>query len=433
MSVSGSQVAEHYGSQVRAFSDLIDAHKQTLAKVRSADAAVEQELRAAVHDLAAIYLGSLEDASLARAAQLTGFQGFVRRDPRVAQAQERKVLTASLQRIEADDRYVRRDLLVGTSGTLTQELDNAREALAPLQAECDRFESQEGFLELIEVGYDTPAFKEHWWNAGYWRHWAAGDRICKALRFDDFGDDVVPAYRKYAEPRDVLRADVKRIEGEIEAVHQLVQEHDRAQDRLAHLDEIYLTQAQDFLGEHLAHADLGLLEQWIANEPEARAVQQGLRRVAGVQAKRKLLGEIANQGVPQLIKQLDERRLKASAKMTKFLRAKNQSSYFDDRMISPDARSKTQALAAQQHKLDRRIDQLVKARDYSRFELRNDSELWWWYFFDAPPSRYYTPSLWDYYQRRPDAVVMTDDLDDPGDAPARALAAGGLEDGAYLS
>lgn len=427
-------MAAFYGAQVQALRDLVDAHKRTADKLKIADASVDAELRAAVRELAAIYLPSLSDSALVRAAQLTGFQGFTRRDPRVAQSQERKVLVASLQQIERDDRYVRRDLLVGPSGTLTQELEAAREALAPLQAECDRFESQEGFLELVAVGYDTPAFKEHWWQASYWRHWAAGDRICKALRMNDFGDDVLPAYRKYAEPRDVLRADVNRIEAEIDAIHRLVQEHDRAQDRLAHLDEIYLEQAQDFLGEHLAHADVGLLEQWIANEPEARAVQQALRRVAGVQAKRKMLAEIANHGVPQVIKRLEERRTKAAAKMTKFSRPKHLYSSFDDRMLDRDYEQKIQALAAQHKKLERRIDALVLARDYERFDLRNDSELWWWYFFEGPPPRYYAPGLWDYYQRRPDASVIIDqsvDLDEP--AAARAFASGGLEDGAYLS
>ena len=129
-------------------------------------------------------------------------------------AQEKKVLQAQLAQLDADSRYQRRETLVGPAGTLQQELEASREALEPpLQTACDRFESQLEFTDLLEVGYDTPSFKEHWWNAGYWHHWAVGDRICKALGMKHFGDDVIPAYKAVAEPRDTMRADVKRLRG----------------------------------------------------------------------------------------------------------------------------------------------------------------------------------------------------------------------------
>jgi hypothetical protein len=240
---------------------------------------------------------------------------------------------------------------------------------------------------------------------------------------------VLPKYKQYAEPRDVMRGDVQRLQQQIDAVHEVVQKRDQTADRLAHLDEIYLDSAQGFLGEHLAHADLALLEQWSANEPEARAVQIALRKLAGLAAKRTIVGEIRSQGVPQLIGSLAERRDKANAKIFKYQRPKNAYGYAPDTLINSQLDAKTATMQANQVKLQRRLDTMMAFDDYSRFNLTNDSQLWWWYFFESPPNRYYTPGLFDYYQRRPDFRVIEDDVDlrEPGDGVAAAYVAGGLE------
>jgi hypothetical protein len=438
MGITGTQLSQQFRQQAGALRKQIQDHQALLGEVTEAATQIDNQVTSARRELAAIYLPALTDEAFERAQRLTGFQGFVRRDPRIAVAQERKVLQAQVGKLESDERYQRRDTLVGPAGTLQQELDSSKEALAPLQAECDRFESQVDFLELVQVGYDTHEFKEHWWNAGYWKHWSAGDRICKALGMKDFGDDVLPAYRKYAEPRDVMRGDVERLEKEIDAVHALVQEHDKIADRLAHLDEIYLQSAQDFLGEHLAAADAALLEQWAANEPDARAVQMALRKLAGAQAKQKFVGEIAKQGVPQMISTLKEREQKAIYKAGKFSRPKYMYSSFPANTVDTGFDQKMQGMQAQQDKLRRRLDTLVAAQSYERFQLGNDPELWWWYFLESPPPRYYMPGLFGYYQRRPDVVVMMDDIDllerERDDAAARAfVAADAAEQGGYLS
>jgi hypothetical protein len=432
---SGTEVAAHFQHQADTLNNLIDSHAAMKDKLGEADTYLASQLAAAQKELAAIYVPALTDEVFQRATQLTGFQGFLRRDPRLAMQQERKVLQSSLAQLDADNDFQRRDVLVGPAGTLQQELDASREALAPLDAECIRFESQMDFLELVEVGYDTPSFKEHWWNAGYWRHWAAGDRICKALEMNDFGDDVLPAYRKFQEPRDVMRGDVLRLEQAIDRVHQIVQQHDQTADRLAHLDEIYLDSAQGFLGEHLGHADLALLEQWVANEPEARAVQQALRKLAGLDAKRTIIGEMRSQGIPGFVADLTVRRDKARQKAWKFQRPKYAYGTAPNSLINPQFDDKTAALAANQAKLQRRLDTMMAFDDYNRFNLANDSQMWWWYFFESPPNRYYTPSLFDYYQRRPDIRVIEDDvlLDEPGSVVGAALVGSDLEQTGYLS
>jgi hypothetical protein len=474
--VRGHEVAAYYGRQAQMLGELVNEHQQTLEELGVADAEVVKELLAAKRALASVYLPALTDEAFARVARLTGFQGFDRRDPRQAMAHERKILESSRTKIEADDRYARRDVLVGPSSTLQQELDFAKESLAPLQQECEKFELLPDFMELVSIGYDTPAFAEKWYQASYWKHWSAGDRICKTLGMADFGDDVLPAYQKYREPRDTLKGEVDRLEKEITAIHELVREHDQIVDRLAHLEEIYLQQAQDFLGDHLEHADPALLEQWATGNTSAtastvgadewvqkqrqaeaamasppapaedpsfvRAVQIGLRRLAGVQAKRRFVGEIAQQGVPQLISELQQRRQKAQQKAAKFSRPKYQYQFFDDAMVQDDFEARAQAIAQQRYKLGQRVNTLVAARNYDAFDLHQDPELWWLYLVDSPPPRRYYPSLWGYYDRHPNVVVVRDDRDDydrpevsMGDVgnAAAAYAAGNLERESYLS
>lgn len=439
MTVSGSDVAKHYGHQAQVLGRLAFEYEQLSDELNKRANAIDEQLRAARRDLAAVYLNELSDRAFARVAQLTGFKGFERRDPRQARDHERKVLESSIAAIEADDRFARRDQLVGPVGSLTQELENARTTLEPLEQECMRFESQDGFTELVAIGYDTPNFSSKWWQASYWKYWAAGDRICKALDMKDFGDDVLPAYKKVSEPRNFMRDEVKRITLEIDALHDFVKQRDQAQARLASLDAIYLAESQDYLGEHLGSADAALLEQWAAAEPDIlRAVQMGVRKIAGLNAKIEFVREIATQGVTPLANQLSARRRKADAKYSKFSRPKYAYASFSNDMISRDFDQKMQGLQAQQDKLRRRVDGLVAAENYAGFDLRNDQALWWLYLTQQPPPRL-APSLFDYYQRRPNAQPLTDpDYVDmnrttPGEAMATAFAAGDMEQGTYLS
>lgn len=439
MPVSGPQLVNYYNQQAQQLGKIIADHKGLAVELKQRDTALVDELAKAKREAAAVYLPALTDADLERAGKLTGFQGFQRRDPRIAMAQERKVLEANLADIEKDEHYQKRDTLVGQAGTLQQELDEAKETIAPLQAECEKFELLPDFLELVEVGYDTPNFKEKWWNAGYWRHWSAGDRICKQLEMNDFGDDVLPAYRKYQEPRDTLRDDIARIEREITATHQAVEQHDQLAARYQNLAHIYLMESQDFLGEHLEHADLALLEQWVANEPEElkRAVQMGLRKLSGNLAKKQFMGEMTGQGVGTVVDQLQEQQKQMYAKAQKYSRPKYQYQTFPD---PPDMSDRYARYESQRFKMQQRSAQLYAMDDYYRYDLAQDRAMWWMYWWDSPAPRW-MPYSYGYYSSHPGIGVMYDDgwvdYDREREREARAAAAFADRDreagGAYLS
>jgi hypothetical protein len=433
MSVSGHQVAEHYRAQANTLSNLIGAHRQLLDSLKTQDVELSKLLIEARRELASVYLKVLDSPSFERVERLTGFQGFARRDPRQAREQEHRVLRNSIAKLEADDRYQKRDTLVGAHGTLTQELQQNVETLKPLQAECDRFETLEDFAQLIAAGYDTPEFKDKWWQASYWKHWAAGDKVCRALGMKDFGDDVVPAYNRVAEPRNFMRSEVQRLEKQLTEIHELVRQHDQLADRLNRLDEIYLGEAQDFLGEHLMNADAALLEEWAKSEPEIqKAVQMGVRKIAGLQAKRSILVDMAQSGVPLTIQQLEQRQQKAYTKYNKFSRSKYTYSVFPDDMVNDGFDDKARKMQDQLDKTNRRVDHLMANQNYAGFDLRNDPYLWWWYFMESAPPRY-APHYFDYYQRHPQPNVVTDpdfvDMTDASEDVARAFVAGDADTG----
>jgi hypothetical protein len=408
MSVSGHQVAEHYRAQASTISGLIAGHRQLLDNLKQRDDELQAQLIAARRELASVYLKAIDDENLARVSKLTGFQGFERRDPRQAREQERKVLQSGVTKLEADERYQKRDVLVGPDGTLTQELQQNRETLAPLQIQCDRFETLADFAQLIAIGYDTPNFEDKWWHASYWKHWAAGDKICKELGMKDFGDDVIPAYQKVAEPRNFMKGEVARLDKQITEIHDLVRQHDQLADRLARLDAIYLEEAQDFLGEHLMNADAALLEEWAKPEGELlKPVQMGVRKIAGIQAKRSIIVDMAQSGVPQMVQQLEARQQKAYAKYNKFARPKHSYSVFNSDMVNDGFDDKARRMQEQIDKTNRRVDHLMANQNYAGFDLRNDPYLWWWYFMESAPPRY-APHYYDYYQRNPSFNLVTD-------------------------
>ncbi|HEY5922952.1 MAG TPA: hypothetical protein VIV11_14835 [Kofleriaceae bacterium] len=434
MSVSGHQVAEHYRAQASTLNNLIAGHRQLLDSLKAQDVELQRQLVQARRELASVYLKALDSPSFERVERLTGFQGFARRDPRVAREHEHRVLRTSIAKLEAEERYQKRDTLVGADGTLTQELQQNRETLAPLQVECERFETLEDFATLIAVGYDTPSFQEKWWQAAYWKHWAAGDKICRALDMKDFGDDVIPAYQKVAEPRNFMKAEVDRLDKQITAIHELVKQHDQLADRLARLDDIYLEEAQDFLGEHLMNADAALLEEWAKAEPELlKPVQMGVRKLAGLTAKRSILVDMSQSGVPVTIQQLEARQQKAYAKYNKFSRPKYAYSVFNSDMVNDGFDDKARKMQEQIEKTNRRVDHLMANQNYAGFDLRNDPYLWWWYFMESAPPRY-APHYHDYYQRNPSFNLVTDPdfvdmTPDRSEDVARAFVASDAETG----
>lgn len=431
MAITQRDLVAHYRENLDLAQELVQAWSRLRRElIAQLDGVKEQRTRAR-RALSEAYLLELSHDGLGRVERLTGYRGFTRRDPLKAMAHEEQVLRRTIATIEADERYVRRQYLVGPNGSLTRELDEARGMLEPWQAECARFEDLDDFLELVEIKYDTDQFAETWWQAKYWKHWAAGDRICAELGLDDFGDDVLPAYHKVREPRDRWLAEVRRVEAEIDEVHGLVQRRDQAEARIPQLPALYLDSCHEQLAEFFGTADLGLLEEWLEQEAGGdRGVQQVLRRCAGLGAKVRFLDELIA-GATQQVEAYEGRAAKYQRKIIKYQRSKYYNQRFTERQMDPRFQVKREKYRAQPGKLAKQAVRVIDFEDYSSFDLQNDPELWWVTMVRKRPSRF-TPQLQSWYARNPDAAP---DLDDDGleDAVLAAAVAYDSTDRGYLS
>lgn len=437
--ITGRQAEAEFRRRTSQANDLLASYRALETEISETIGKLETDLRDAQLALAAAYLRELSSEAFARVERLTGFVGFERRDPFAAMAHERKSLESTVARIAADERYQRRELLVGPSGTLTQKVEEAREQRAPWQDECATFESQPGFAELIASGYDTPHFQASWWQANYWKLWAAGDRITKALGKEDFGDDVLPAYQRCAEQRAFWDGEIATIEAAIAEVHLLVQNRDHAAARLPQLPSIYLGQSQEYLADYLREADLILLEEWAKERADnERAVLSGLRRVAGMAAKVAYMRELQGRGLRKITDSLAEQSRKFSRKASKFARPKHASGRFHESIFSGSYDDAVAKHRLRQEKMRNTVSQVVAYDDYDRFALSNPPELWW-FEFTGRPAPTYVPQLRSWYDRNQQLVPTYDgDRDelidsDAESAVALAAASRDLDDAGYLS
>lgn len=318
---SQNQMVAHY-QQNRAEADaLLELYRNTRDALAKQQEQLKEQHEAALLALAQSYLPALEEGALNRAEMLTGFRGFSRRNPIAVVHKEQESRRKRVAAIVSDERYRRRQFLVGEHGELQTKLAEAQSMLEPWKHDCARFEDLPGFEELIEHGYDTPRFSASFLSAAYWRMWKQGDAVCEALGMDDFGDDVLPAYQELVAKRQQWRDVVSTIQGNIDAVHALVQEHDRCLAEIPTLPARILLLSQKALARHLEHADVALLEDWLGTPPD-RAIQQALRRAAGLAAKVGFLAEVVDKGLDSFIKDLKERSYKFTRKAQKYQRSK---------------------------------------------------------------------------------------------------------------
>lgn len=408
MPVSASVAQDRFRQLAAEVSNTLDAVEAAEARLRADLERVREALGKAALGLAGAYLPALERPVVERAARLTGYRGFQQRDPFAAMEREAQTLKKTIARIVATDEYRRREALVGPYGTLAKAVQEARDMLAPWAEECRRYEDLPGWQELIDTAYDTPAFDVSFLEPRYWRLWARGDEACAALGLDDFGDDVLPAWKKVEGERARWREEVARAEAKVKAVHELVREHDQALQRIPRLPEVTLGKCRSALAEWLKRADVGLLGEWLRKEGEDRGIQMALRELAGNRAKEDFLQETLAKGIGAAAADLRDRKSKLVRKAAKYGRPKNYGVVVSDAELAPGLEEKLVRMRAETDRLRAQVDRMVAYDRYDRFDLDNDPELWWIEFTGHRPGRF-NPGLRDWYTRHPDVRVRRDE------------------------
>lgn len=435
--VSQRQIIRHYETNeaealrlVKLYDELVDDVADTLDDLRN----VASTARTA---LASAYLARVDRPALDRAEKLTGFRGFSRRDPLKAMERERKVLQGTIARIVADERFRKRAILVGPGGTLTEAVNEAQSMLAPWEADCARFEDLDGFLELVELGYDTASFKLSFWQPKYWSVWAQGDAICEALGMEDFGDDVLPAYKEVAGHRAIWRAQVADAEDKVREVHDLTRERDQAEARIPRLPEIYLEHCHRQLAAYFAEADLSLLEQWLRDDgaPD-RGILMALRRAAGTEAKVRFVEELLDDGIKPALRSFRERKAKYVRKARKYERGKYYGMSFSSRDMDEGFQEKLGKYRQRPDKVRKLVGRIADYDKYGRFDLmHNEQEAWFTEMTrKSPPSLLPRTRRW--YDRIGGLDIRHDELVDELDHAEIARAAAAVQEAddlGYLS
>ena len=433
MGIVGRDLANHFNQHAERAADVLRVYNRLSARVAEVRERCEAELDAALADLAEAYLPELTPAALADLASRAGYKKFTRRDPIKALQHEIAVLRRRIAVIAADERYQRREWLVGPNGERTRALAEARSMLEPWEEACQRFEGQAHFTTLIDLGYDTPDYKVGWLEPRYWTFWAAGDRICAELGLDDFGDDVLPAWREVEEPRRKWREQVALAEASVNEVHDLVREHDQAHLRIQNLPAEYLATCRKAIAEFLKLADLPLLAQWNDNHAApSREVTMGLRRAAGIDAKLKALDELKQKGVRPMVRSLDERYAKYKRKVGKFLRSKHASNTFPDHFADRKFAQKSKKYEARAVEAMALVDRIGRYDTFERFDVaQNPPEMWFREMTGKRPSRMF-PGLRGFYDREPGLKPVLEKR--AKDRAARAVASRvAADDLGYLS
>lgn len=397
----GTELVKHYRQNTKDAGELHRLYTEVEAEARHARARIEARYAEARQELAAAYLPMLTRAAIDDVAKRAGFKKLQRMDPLKAMDHEVMVLKRRIATIQSDETYRRRQWLVGDNGELTRALEEARSMLAPWEESANRFESLPRFLELVEIGYDTPDFNLSWLDPRYWMLWAAGDAVCEALNMADFGDDVLPAYLPVRVERDKWQVEVKEAQEKVNAVHELVREHDKAVARIPRLPAAYLAASQDALAKFLETADVQLLAEWNEQHPEPdRAVTIGLRRIGGLQAKLRAIDELVQRGLAEMIHSLEARISKYKRKAVKFNREKHRHRRHDPRNADLKFRTKLDKYRQRVSIARVLVQRLDTYEDYEDFDIvQNDPELWFREMTGKRPTRLF-PQTRAWYDRQ---------------------------------
>jgi len=415
---SGAELRQAYQALATNLQAEHAALEAVVQEMRSTLTEVKAAVEAAALELAAVYVPVLTAPVLADAEQKTGFRGYSRFDPLRAMEKERLRLQQEVAAIRLEETYVRREYLVGPNGSITRKLAEVQDHFDTWERECQRFEGLEGFLELVDVKYDTPEFQNRWWTPNYWRQWAAGDRICATLELNDFGDDVLPAYEKVRVPREQWKQQLAAVVRERDAVLALVKRHDDSVYRLQNLEQIYLEECRKAMAVHLRTADTGLLQGWGGGD---RAIEVGLKKLAGCLAKVDYLTGLTKTAETEALA-VSERAQQAGFKASKYGRPKKMISQYPDSSYPASGFASVQKFGAKREKYRAVAQKIHRYDHYDRFDLHNDPNLWWAEMTGRAPGRYY-PGLQNWYDRNPNInIIHIDAHDDHLPSVARAVA-----------
>ena len=353
----------------QALKDVNELHQKHQAQIDT----LKQARDKALDELVALSLPELSREAFARLPALTGYRQFETNDPFARMERKRQELSEWIVTIEAEESYVRREqLLDPAAGELTLKRDEIERQHKLLEDAVKRYENEPLFLGLVERGYDTDAYDQHWWNFQYYEDWKYGDEITEKFEQQSFRD-VVYNYRQVKAGYDEFGRDLAAVKKQIADVEALIAERTKALSDLETLEADTLNACRQQLREHLEYIDRDDLAAWSAADPNRTGL---LKRIHGIEKKMEYLDEMARRYLDAERDQLAAMVDKLGRKITKYRRPKNAYAMIPVEEANSMLRDPTAKLVARRRRYDEGYQSVVYFERYDAFDYARDM-LWW--------------------------------------------------------
>jgi hypothetical protein len=214
---------------------------ERLAELRTVHRRRQEEIEAAylaaVDQLLAEILPSLDEAAVELAASVAGVKGLQTGDEA---EEERLSCRREIEAIEANPLYQQREAALcpdtGEVGATLEQLKQHRRALEPVLRIC--LENPR-FVKLLESGYGTPEYGRPFWRMTYYLDRKAAKEIeerCNGKPWKKIRQDVLSAM----EASSVLDRRIKSLKKRARTIENLVKRRSHLLSRLNRLDQIWL-------------------------------------------------------------------------------------------------------------------------------------------------------------------------------------------------
>lgn len=428
----------YYGHNLAAFANQgladVEAAAAHLRQIRAWHAHARQDLAsryaAALEELVRSLVPTFHPAVLARAAAMTGYAPLGSPAIVAAREDERASLLWRIAEIEHDPRFTNAELLRAPRvGTLSRQIDELVEYLAPLDDLLRRADQHPRFTHLLEVGYGTDKYAVPFWRMSYYADWKAGDEIVALFPnhadFPSFLDEYFRTRQAAATYHEKL-AELRR---EFAAGQALESEHKHKRAMLDSLDERHAARARQHLASYLKDADPQGVGSILSLTPEGQALLPMFKRWSGLAHQILYLDRVTAAQLDPLEQRLASDRQKLARAQAKFSRNKNRHGRFP----AESAAWFTARGTAYKKSFDRYNKAAATVYHFNRYDAADFARdfLWWDVMTDGRLDGDFIPEVSAWRREHPgyafDRSRARDDAFDD-EAAAAAIAAAAHDD-----
>jgi hypothetical protein len=396
-------------AEVRRLQERHEAERATLAAQR---AEVLARLAAAV-------LPGLNEAAFERAARLTGFVAGRQQDPIAAMQAEARALQERIAAIEADERYVKRELLAAPrTGELQLKIAELEEFRAPA-AEVVARGAHPRFRHLLDVGYGTDAYKVPFWRLSYYRDWKAGDEIVAEWPGKETFAAVREEYLTAAESLATFDASLAPLRQQVADIAGLEQDLADKQQLLETLPDRHLGAWRQRLVDHLQSLDPAWLADRLAGEQDVELL---FKQADGLLKKAEYLDAVAGRQAAEHRAALVEEDRALKRDLDKLARPKNAGRQFPDDKFQKRFVDRPARMRKLWQRTSRTYDTVYVFDRWDRGRLVDDF-LWWDLMTDGRLDGNFIPDVQRFHTGHPDYAYDRHRGDDDDAAAAAAVAA----------